>query len=116
MPPLIIGVRSSEQTSGYNFILRGHPQVTESAKILTRTCPLSEEHLLLQSPAHPLEETWKALLIQEVPTVWAEDHPPGLAKRVTCHRTGYLWGCAHLNQAVPNSSEATYCIMCINWL
>lgn len=36
-----------------------------------------------QSPPHFLEGEWKKLLIQEIPTVWVEDKPPGLAKRAT---------------------------------
>lgn len=57
-------------------------QLRGPAKALTITFPIHEEYLFLQYPTHSPEGEWKKLLIQEIPRVWAEDNPPGLAKHV----------------------------------
>lgn len=41
-----------------------------------------KKYLLLQNPIYSLEGEWKKLLVQKIPTVWAEDSPPGLVKHV----------------------------------
>lgn len=50
-----------------------------------KACLISEEYLLLQNPTLSLDGGGggcKNLSIQEIPTVWAEDNPPGLTKYV----------------------------------
>lgn len=94
----IIGVWSPEKTSGHEFILRGHPQVTvkRACKSLEYNLPNKWEISALQKPhSSPRREMEKVNLgsshsIGREQYLWCDQ------TGATCHSTGNIWDYARL--------------------